>query len=142
MKKFFIIFMVLSVTLSSFAQIINADSALYQSKVESYTKMKRTGGTLAIIGGGLTLVSILMVSNANWEESHDMYGNTNYTTSDGGGVFGILGLFVGVPMAVTGIVLSSIGSKKVKYYSEKLKNVKMGMYHNGQQTGVTLVIRF
>ncbi|MCF8374360.1 MAG: hypothetical protein K9H64_22245 [Bacteroidales bacterium] len=142
MKKFIAVFLLLIISITSYAQLKEQENELYQRKVQSFTKMKKTGGILAGIGGGLTMLSIVAISNAEWEKTVDIYGNTNYNTTDGSGVLGIVGLVVGIPMGVTGIVLNTIGKKKVKYYSEKMKNIDVGMYQWGQQKGLTLTIKF
>lgn len=86
---------------------------LYERKVESYTKMKSTSLTLCFFGGALTSMGIVLVSSAEWKKQ-----GTNYTSSDLNAVSGVLCLFAGVPIVVTGIVLRSVGVKKVKEYQK------------------------
>lgn len=142
MKTSLATLMLLLVTMVSFAQLKQTDQQFLQTKVEKYVKLKKTGATLGIIGGGLTIASIVAVSNADWEETTNYDGTTQYNTTDASGVLGIVGLAVGIPMAVTGIVLNTVGSRKAKYYQEKLDKVHLGMFQNGQQAGITLAIKF
>lgn len=142
MKVISTLFLLLTLSLTSIAQLKEQNSELYLSKIESYTKMKKTGGTLSIIGGGLTVVSIVLIANADWDKkSLDAYGNEVYDVP-GDGMLGILGVSVGIPVCVTGIVLNSIAKRKLRFYNEKLKNIDVGMFQHGQQTGLTLKYRF
>ena len=40
------------------------------------------------------------------------------------------------------IILNSVGNRKMKYYQDKLSNVKLSLFHQGQQNGITLAIKF
>lgn len=141
MKTILSLFLLLNISGSTFAQIKDSKTNLYQSKIESYTKMKKTGGTLGVVGGGLTVLGVALVASADWETTTDDYGYETSTT-DGAGVIGILSLSVGVPMAITGIILNSIGNRKILEYSKKLENVDVGYFKQGQQKGLSLAIRF
>ena len=44
--------------------------------------------------------------------------------------------------ACTMVILNSVAKRKVRFYNEKLKNLDVGMFQHGQQTGVTLKYRF
>lgn len=142
MKNLFVASLLLLFSMASFAQLKESEQMMYQSKVQSYTKMKKTGSTLAIVGGGLTVASIILVASADWEETENYHGETQYNTTDGSGVAGIVGLVIGVPMAVTGIILNSVGNRKMKYYQDKLSRVKLTSFQQGQQAGITLAIKF
>lgn len=142
MKLSVCLVMLLSICATSMAQLSNPKTELYKSKIESYTKMKKNGATMGIIGGGLTLVGVALTASADWETETDDFGNSQTTTNDPSGIAGIISLSVGIPLAVTGIILNSIGNKKVKEYSEKLENVNLGYYNTGQQKGVTIAIKF
>jgi hypothetical protein len=126
---------------SLMAQVRMPDNAFYQHKVERYTSLKRTGTSLGLAGGALTVMGIALVSNAKWVTTTDDWGNET-TTTDSSGAFGILSIGVGVPMAVSGIILHSIGSRKAKYYQSKLENVSLGVISTPQQKGISLAIKF
>lgn len=142
MKTLLNIALLLLISTSVMAQLSNEDRVKFENKVTSYTKMKKTGSTLAIVGGGLTVVGAVLVSSADWEETTDAYGQTQYNTNDSSGALGIVALAAGIPLTVTGIILSSVGNRKMKEYAKKLENVNMGYYQHGQQKGVSLSITF
>lgn len=135
------LFFLLTLSITTFAQKVDSNSNLYQSKIQSFTKMKKTGSTLGIVGGGLTLLGVALVASADWESSTDDYGY-QVTTTDGSGVTGIISLCVGVPMAITGLILNSIGNRKISEYSKKLENINVGYIKKGEMSGLTLAIRF
>jgi len=141
MKSILSLFFLLSLSWTGYAQLSDSKTDLYQSKVESYTKMKKAGSSLSIIGGGLTFLGVALVSSADWETTTDEYGYTQSTT-DGSGVVGILSLSVGIPLAITGIILNSTGNRKAREYAKKLEDVDVSYYKQGGQKGLTLAIRF
>jgi hypothetical protein len=114
----------------------------YLRKVEAYRKMKNGGTVLGVAGAALTITGIVLVSKADWHQQSYVgsYGS-NYNT-DGKGVAGIFSIALGVPMTVGGIVLGSIGSRKMKQYQEKLSNVRFNLLYTPQQRGMTLAYRF
>ena len=141
MRTLFCLLFMMAFSLNTFSQRVDENKLLYERKVQQYTKMKKTGGTLGIIGGGLTIVGVALVASADWEDEVDEYGYTT-TTTDASGVLGIVSLSAGIPMAVTGIVLNSVGNRKLKEYTQKLENVNVGYFKSGQQNGITLAITF
>ncbi len=102
--------------------------------------MKNAGTALGITGGLLTVTGIVLVSGADWQKQS--YGAANYTTTDSKGVVGILSIVVGVPMAVTGTVLGSIGSRKMKQYQQKLDGLSFNLLYTPRQREVVLTYRF
>lgn len=142
MKTLINIAFLIAITSSTFAQLSDQQRTKFENKVESFSRMKKTGSTLGFIGGGLTITGIILVSSADWSEETDIYGNTQYQTNDAGGPLGILALCTGVPLAITGIVLNSVGNRKMKEYSRKLENIDMSYFQHGQQKGVSLSITF
>ncbi len=141
MKNGLSLILLMIISVSTIAQKIDSNANLYKAKIESYTKMKKTGTTLGIIGGGLTVLGVALVASADWESTIDDYGYETTTTNATGGV-GIISLSVGLPMAITGIILRSVGNRKVFEYSKKLENIDVGCFKYGQQKGLTLAIRF
>jgi len=138
------------VTLSSLEQLrfetntfIKYDDkeGLYLQKVASYTKMKKTGIGLGVGGGSCVVIGAVLVTMADWESYSNSTGS-GVTTQDASGVAGIVFLLIGVPLTVTGIVLGSIGAKKVKYYNGLLQNVSFDIKSTPQQTGIKLTYRF
>jgi len=118
----------------------SGSKALYLRKVESYHKMKNTGTALGVAGGILTITGIVLVSDADWHKQ--TYGAANYTTADSKGVVGVLSIVVGIPMVVGGIVLGSVGSRKMKEYQQKLYGLSFNPIYTPQQRGIVLTYRF
>lgn len=112
---------------------------LYSSKVTSYYKMKKVGTRLGLTGGVLVVGGVALVSSANWET--DPYTG-NLTTTDSQGVTGMLMLLVGVPLAATGIVLGTIGSKKARSYQEKLNRLSFNGHCSPDKTSLSLMYKF
>jgi hypothetical protein len=121
---------------------------LYKMKIYKFAKLKNTGMALGIGGGVLTMVGIILVSNASWKEvqTNNSMGyntnNTSYETNDANGIVGILMIFNGVPIGITGIILGTIGSKNVKKYQEKLNNISFNVICKPQQQGLSMSYRF
>lgn len=116
-------------------------SELYSRKITTYSKMRKVGLGLGLAGGVLTVAGVSLVSSADWETT-SYGGSTSTTTTDSEGVAGLLMLVVGVPLAVTGIVLGSIGSAKVKSYSKKLNGLSFNIDYTPHRKGVILTYRF
>lgn len=121
------------------AQEINVD--LYQEKAERYKGMKRTGFTLAGIGGVSSIIGIAMMSSADWNQESNGH-QTNYTTEDGSGVGGLLLTAIGIPITVTGFILGGIGSKKEKEYRSKLNNLSFNVIPTSRSTSFRLAYTF
>ncbi len=141
MKVIQSLLLLLVITNSVFAQKSEARRNLYQSKIESYTKLKKAGNTIGIVGGGLTLMGVALATSANWETTTDEYGFQTVNTNTSGAI-GVLSICFGVPLAITGIILNSNGKRKVAEYTKKLENIDVGYYEQGLQKGLTLAIRF
>jgi len=117
------------------------EKALYKKKVNTYLKLKKNGSTIALLGGGVTLAGVIMVSTVEWQTQSTSTG-TNITTSDPEGVWGLLCIVVGVPVSVTGLVLGKIGYSNAIKYQKKLSGLSMGVNFSPQQKGISLVYRF
>ena len=130
-----ILFLVSFSTSISFGQIEQRE--LYQRKVESYTKMKRTGFTIAGIGTVVTAYGVIQLSRATWETT-----GTQTTSNDPEALQGSVGLLVGIPAVITGTVLGIVGSAKSKSYNKKLQRLNVGINYTSQNTGLVLTYRF
>jgi hypothetical protein len=139
MKKITLILFTFIISSAAISQEIQKD--LFESKVERYSKMKKNGLTMGIIGGVSTMAGIIMMSNADWEKETTATG-VNYNTNDASGGAGILLTGVGVPLVITGIILGAIGNKKEKEYKGKLDNLSFQIKSTPQVTGFSLVYNF
>ena len=112
------------------AQVLDTKKSLYQNKVISFTKMKRTGVGITIGGTILTAVGIgLMVDAVNKSNN---YGTTNYYSTDSNdrvdeALIGYVGFFVGVAATGTGIALWAIGGSRAKNYQKKMNLVSLNL---------------
>lgn len=140
LKKVFIA-TILCVIVSHVSWAQQSHAELYQQKVYSYTKMKKTGIGLTIGGIASTVIGVALVSSAEWETTTDQYGTT--TTSDDPRAFGgLLLIGGGISVSVPGIILTSIGSKKSKEYQRKLERLDLGINYKPNNKGVMLTYRF
>ncbi len=115
---------------------------LYESKITSYSKMKKAGSGLAVGGGALAVVGVGLISSATWETTTNSNGYSSTTTADAEGVAGVVMLTVGIPLMITGIVLNRVGNKKVKSYQERLSRVSFNMGYTPNNKGFALVYKF
>jgi len=133
---------------STFAQYYYENSyeqdrrALYERKIVTYTKMKKTGWTLAAVGTAMTVAGIVMINSAEWDTTTNSYGQTQTTTSDPEGIIGILGVSFGIPVGVAGVVLGIIGAKKQNQYMGKLERLDLGYQKYNDYNSLTLTYRF
>ena len=117
-------------------------AALYESKIESYSKMKRIGSGLGVGGGALAVVGVGLISSAKWETTTNSNGYSTTTTEDAEGIAGVVMLTVGIPLMVTGIVLNRVGNRKVKSYQERLNRISFNMGYMPNNKGFALVYKF
>lgn len=143
-KLLILSFLISLISTQLFAQIDTR--ALYQRKVNSYSKMKNIGLGLGIGGGVSTVLGIALMATGDWgtnstTQSNYGYSNSSYNTGpDASVVFGILLLEAGVASGITGIVLGSIGSKKVKFYQAKLNGLSINC--TPKLNGLCLTLKF
>ncbi len=147
MKKSLFIFPLLFIffTITTYAQYYNSEleskRELYERKVASYTKMKSTGWTVAGIGGGMTILGIVLMSNGTCETTTNSNGYQT-STCDATASAGILGVVVGIPATIAGIVIGSVGSRKQKEYMGKLERLKFSYNKIDNYNLVSLSYRF
>lgn len=112
-----------------------------KGKVATYTKMKKTGFTLAGVGGGMLLLGIILVASADWETESTPTG-VQKTTHDPGGIIGILLIAPGAPMSLIGLILGGIGSSKVTEYEGRLRNFSISVDFSMKTKGLRLSYDF
>ena len=116
--------------------------SLYERKIVSYTKLKKTGWTLAGAGAVSTILGIVLIQNADWDTTTNSYGQQQSTSSDPAAFAGVLGITIGIPATITGIILGSIGNKKQKQYMYKLERLNFGYQRNDDFNSLRLTYRF
>jgi hypothetical protein len=115
---------------------------LNELKLEKYTKMKKNGITLLISGGVCTIGGIVLLSNVDWEETSDGYGNTSYHSDDSNAGLGMLLTLAGVALTTTGTVLALVGDHSKKKYQNRLNSVSIKPVFRHNQSGFLLTYRF
>ena len=112
----------------------------YTAKAEKYRRMKKTGATLTVTGGILTVVGIVVLSNSSYE-SYSSPGYS-YSTSSGNPGLGVAAFLLGTGGLGAGIPLWIVGSKSERKYNQKLEGVSAGIRLSPQQAGLTLRYSF
>jgi hypothetical protein len=117
----------------------DAQKKFFDDKINKYTKMKNTGWVLAGTGGAFMLVGLSMVATADWETNTTPTSSTA-NTNDSNGIVGVLLLAAGVPVFITGVVIGSVGSKRVKHYKKGLNDISFQV--KPHVNGIGLVCNF
>jgi hypothetical protein len=141
MKNLLLLILIFVFTPCIHAQVVERNTdpqVLYQHKIQSYTKLKKTGTVLQFAGIVTTVFGIgAMYSAVNEEHT---YGY-DYT-SDPLYNIGIYGTGFGIDMIIGGSIMKSIGKRKVIQYKKKLDGLSAGLRYNGKSAGFSLVYRF
>jgi hypothetical protein len=113
----------------------------YQKKIDHF-KTQRIVGTVFIVSSvPATAVGIYYIVKADRDyESDDPWGG--FWTGSYDLVLGCLFVGVGAGLLAGGIVMTTIGSKKLRYYQEKLDGLSINPYITPRQAGLTLTYRF
>lgn len=112
-----------------------------KGKITSYTKMKITGFTLLGIGGAALVTGIILAANADWVTRSTPTG-VQKTTDDPQGGVGIIMLAAGIPMAIVGTVLGTIGASKTHEYKQRLELSGVGIYLTPEKQYIGLTFTF
>lgn len=119
---------------------------LYERKVETFTKVRNGGYVMTGVGAGLAMTGVLLVATLPsdyWGTDDDEYYYGDYDEDYGSGddvqaAFGILSIGIGVGLLAGGITMSSIGSRKIRYYQGKTGTLSFGI----ENEGLTLSFKF
>jgi len=139
------LFLVLFVGTFCSDMICNAqpeNKAYLEMKLAKYAKMKKKGTILLIPGGVFTVGGIVLLANADWTSTSDVYGNTSYSSSDPSAFAGLLCTLAGVALTTTGAVMAIVGSNNQKKYTDRLKNLSFTPLVKPNQAGFMLTYRF
>lgn len=103
--------------------------------------MKNNGIVMTFAGGAMAVGGILLISNSI--DDLNEYNNTYYAEGDEGAnaFFGILMAEIGVGVAAGGIVFWTIGSSKVKKYTNKLNSLSLNL-NDDPRRALSLTYRF
>lgn len=112
-----------------------------QAKVDHYTKLKQKGARRSIIGGSLTLVSIIMLASSDWETETTEYGVEKTTNSPQGVIGGVM-LMPAIPITIVGLVQLGIGSSKVEEYSNLFADTQTSLLLGRDKIGLQITHSF
>ena len=120
------LFIILNVTAQTDEQ------QLYQHKIKQYTKTKNAGSTLCGAGILVTTIGVTALvvtqNDINYEEDDLMLA--------------VYGIGLGIDMIIGGIILQTVGYRKVKQYQEKYDRLSASISVSHHSTGISLVYRF
>ena len=123
--------------------VIAQDSADYQSELEKYLKMQRTGRTLVIVGAsGIAVSGVWFLC---WR--HNYLENWSFDDlfleSKGFGLVGSMVLGgISTVVCVSGLIVNNKGKRKSADYQSKLNSLKIEPYYTPNHAGFTLTYRF
>ncbi len=116
------------------------DQELYQKKFDHYKNMKNTGATIGFIGLPVAVAGFIIyktgIKKSDAQDDEDILESIVQVP------VGLALTVVGSGAFITGIVLSSIGSRRMKEYQEKLSKIDLGAYYAPGHAGITLTYRF
>lgn len=101
------------------AAMRSKDEMLAETNIAKYARMKRNGYIL--LGVGLTSLGsgITLMSVGEWNETRTG-SNVNYQAKDAKAGVGLVLTLAGLPITIVGAVLTSRGTKKYRYWEERL----------------------
>jgi hypothetical protein len=137
-----ILFFVLAAIIASASLFGQTDQySLYKRKIESYSKTKNVGTVLIIAGVITTAIgTATLVSYLNDQDDDGYYDNSDNYSSEY--YLGVYGTGIGVDMIIGGVVLNTIGSRKVRQYQSKLNNLSAGIRWSPDAKGFSLTYKF
>jgi hypothetical protein len=121
-------------------QSLTAQQQFCKHKIERYTKTRNAGSVL--LGTGLTASAVGLCALVSYFSEDQEYSSDGEITPDARYYVGLVGLELGIDMIIGGVILHSIGSHKVRQYSEKLSNLSLGVSLQPNSKGVALCYRF
>ena len=138
MKSLPLIFLVLFFSANAFCQV-DPEKALNLQKLEKYTRMKKTGTTLTLLGTGLAIVGVVTLMNV--ESTTTSNGYSTQTTTTGNPGLGIAAYLGGSAMAGAGVPLWIVGGINRGRYERKLSTLTVGARVTPHTAGLTFRYR-
>jgi hypothetical protein len=138
MKKHILISMI-SILAINFSLIAQMDQKqLFEHKIQQYKKTRNAGRILTFSGIGVTAIGTGFLVSYISDQA-----NYSYDEEFGAKYFaGVYGTALGIDMIIGGIILSAVGSHKIKQYSKKLDNLSLGVICTPDKRGICLTYRF
>lgn len=95
------------------------DELIAEANLAKYARMKRNGYIVLGVGLGSLGSGIALMSVGEWDETRTGT-NVNYQAKDGKAGFGLALTLAGLPLTIVGAILASRGTKKHRYWEERL----------------------
>jgi len=113
----------------------------YQKKIDHF-KTQRIIGTVFIVSSVPTAaVGVYYLAKADKDDqSDDPWGG--FWTGANDFFLGCIFVGAGAGLLAGGIVMTTIGNKKIRLYQEKLDGLSINPYFTPRQAGLTLTYRF
>lgn len=140
MIKLNIVTVMLFITFINHAQGQTDERQRYKSKIATYSKTKNTGSILLFSGLISSVVGIAFVASSLSGNEKDVYGEPVIDETQL--KIGTYAMGFGVDLIIGGVILKSVGNRKVKQYQEKLNNLSAGIRINPEVKGFAMVYRF
>lgn len=95
------------------------EEVLAETNVAKYARMKQNGYILLGVGLGSLGGGIALMSTGKWDETRTGT-SVNYQAKDGKAGIGLVLTLAGLPITIVGAILASRGTKRHRYWEEKL----------------------
>jgi len=138
MKRLIVLLFISAFVFTGMAQTTAEQELLYRQKVESFNKMTNIGTALTVGGIVSGVTGIVLLATVPYE-TISLYEGEDYPEGFGKLVGGIIVAAVGVEMLAGGIVLKTIGNRKMKQYQGKLN---LGLVCHHETKGLKIFYRF
>lgn len=137
MKKTFTFICLLMVIAIAHIHAQGNNQEFIQGKILRFEKMKTTGTVMTLVGTAATVGGIIIMSDADWNQTSD-----GYETHDSEGFAGGIIATLGVGLMAGGITCWIIGDKKLKKYKKALNELSLSPIVTPNRAGVLLTFRF
>jgi len=132
--------LLLFVATVSFAQ--TDEKQYYERRAKKYTNRKYTGIVLGSVGLVALGTGIGLMASAEWTHNTNSFGGSSINTKDPSGIAGFLMVVAGIPLTTLGIIFTTIGTRKSKYYRRKATEITTELGYSPINNSVTFRCRF
>jgi hypothetical protein len=141
MKKLIVfIFLLTGITFQTFGQ-----SDFYQQKIQKFTRMRTIGYAGIGVGTCLTAAgAIVLINEANKDYTHEEGEESDWNFMEGMDkvLIGCVCMGFGVTCLAGGITMSSIASRKIKFYEGKASGLSLNIRFVPGNQALQLVYHF
>ena len=95
-----------------------------ERKQAGFRKMRTSGIVMGVGGGGMVVLGAVLMGTAKYE-TREVNGQEKRVTFDPQWPVGFISMVAGVPVCIAGIVLGSVGSRKVEQYQNLLGSLSL-----------------